>query len=356
MMRRRRRRPGRRKMKVWKKVILVLSVLIFVLAGSLFTAFLVLRYQGEKSLKAVPADGKSTKEAKETEYIRYNGKKYRYREDVINILCIGVDKEIPMEEKRDTGSLGLADAILLVSVDTKQHTMKIIAVPRDSMVPVKVMDQAGKYVRTDNKQLAYQYAYGTTAEQSSSLTAEAVSKLLYKIPIQRYCSINFQALPQMNDAVGGVDVTVLEDMTWYDPVFVYGDTVHLSGSLALDYVRQRDENVEGSNLLRIERQKQYITAFMDKARTVLPGNLTLPGTLYNQLQPDMCTDIKVEDITYLVTEILKTNLTGEDMFMVPGDVVMGEQYEEYYVQEDNLKNLVISTFYEEVTDSGGGSE
>lgn len=354
-MRRRRKRSGKRKIKVWKKVVLILTVLIFVLAGSLFTAFLVLHWQGEKSLKTVPADSKSAKEAKETEYIRYNGKKYHYRKDIINILCIGVDKDIPMEEKRDTGSLGLADAILLVSLDTKQNTMKIIAVPRDSMVPVKVMDPAGKYVRTDTKQLAYQYAYGTTAAQSSSLTVEAVSKLLYKIPIQRYCSINFQALPKMNDAVGGVDVNVLEDMTWYDPVFVYGNTVHLSGNLALDYVRQRDENVEGSNLLRIERQKQYITAFMDRARTVLAGDLTLPVTLYNQLQPDMCTDIKVEDITYLASEVLKTSLTGDDMVMVPGDVVMGEQYEEYHVQEDNLKNLVISTFYEEVTGSEGGS-
>lgn len=355
-MRGRRKRPERKKLKVWKQIVLVLSVFIFVLAGSLFTAFLVLHHQGEKNLKTVPAGGKSTKETKEAKVIRYNGKKYRYREDIINILCIGVDKEIPMEEKRDTGSLGLADAILLVSVDTKQHTMKIIAVPRDSIVPVKVMDPTGKYVRTDNKQLAYQYAYGTTAEQSSSLTVEAVSKLLYQIPIQRYCSINFQALPQVNDAVGGVDVTVLEDMTWYDPVFIYGDAIHLFGNQALDYVRQRDENVEGSNLLRIERQKQYITAFMDRARTVLPGNLTLPVTLYNQLKEEMCTDIKVEDITYLVTEILKTNLTGEDMFMIPGDVVMGEQYEEYYVQEDNLKSLVISTFYEEVTDSRGGSK
>jgi len=104
-MRRRRKRSGKRKIKVWKKVVLILTVLIFVLAGSLFTAFLVLHWQGEKSLKTVPADSKSAKEAKETEYIRYNGKKYHYREDIINILCIGVDKDIPMEEKRDTGSL-----------------------------------------------------------------------------------------------------------------------------------------------------------------------------------------------------------------------------------------------------------
>lgn len=350
------RRRRKRKMKTWKKVVLVILALTFILAGSLFVFFLVLQSKGEKNLKTIPADNKNVEAAEEGTYIRYNGKKYRYKEDIINILCIGVDKDIPMEEKRETGSLGLADAILLVSLDTKEHTMKIIAVPRDSIVPVKVMDTAGKYVRTDNKQLAYQYAYGTTAEQSSSLTLEAVSKLFYKIPIQRYCSINFQALPQMNDAIGGVDVTVLEDMTWYDPRFVYGSTLHLEGNLALDYVRQRDENVAGSNLTRIDRQKQYIIEFMNTAKNVMPGNLTLPVTLYNQLQQDMCTDIKAEDITYLVTEILKVQMNEGDMFMIPGDVVMGEQYEEYHVQEENLKNLVISTFYEEETGSEGDSK
>lgn len=350
------RRRRKRKMKTWKKVVLVILALIFILAGSMFVFFLVLQSKGEKNLKTIPADSKNVEAAEEGTYIRYNGKKYRYKEDIINILCIGVDKDIPMEEKRETGSLGLADAILLVSIDTKEHTMKMIAVPRDSMVPVKVMDTAGRYVRTDHKQLAYQYAYGTTAEQSSSLTVEAVSKLFYKIPIQRYCSINFQALPQMNDAIGGVNVTVLEDMTWYDPRFVYGNTIHLEGNLALDYVRQRDENVTGSNLTRIDRQKQYIMEFLSTAKNVLPGNLTLPVTLYNQLQPDMCTDIEAEDITYLVTEILKTQMQEGDMFMIPGDVVMGEQYEEYHVQEDSLKSMVISTFYEEETGSEGEKE
>lgn len=334
-------------MKTWKKAVFISAAVLLAVLGCLTVTFFILRHQGEKRLKSIPADSKKAEAVKESNVIRYNGKKYRYKEDIINILCIGVDKEIPMEQKRETGSLGLADAILLVSLNTKDHTMKIIAVPRDSIVPVKVMDASGNYVRTADEQLAYQYAYGTTAEISSSLTAEAVSKLFYKIPIQRYCSINFQALPEMNDAIGGVDVTVLEDMTWYDPQFVYGNTIHLQGSLALDYVRQRDENVTGSNLTRMDRQKQYMMAFLNTARTVIPGNLTLPVTLYNQLQPNMCTDIKADDITYLVTEVLKTDISEEDIFMIPGDVVMGEQYEEYHVQEDSLKELVVQTFYEE---------
>ena len=40
------------------------------------------------------------------------------------------------------------------------------------------------------------------------------------------------------------------------------------------------------------------------------------------------------------------------MLQIPGESRMGEVYEEYHVNKEELKNLVINTFYEEVKDSG----
>ena len=57
---------------------------------------------------------------------------------MINILCLGIDKDIPIEEKRETGSEGLADVVILASIDTKEDTLKFLAVPRETMVPVKL--------------------------------------------------------------------------------------------------------------------------------------------------------------------------------------------------------------------------
>lgn len=344
-----------RKKPRWKKVAAILLVSIVVIICGVAISFFVLRASGEKSLKTKVSEpekesGTESASKKDGHYILYNGKEYRYREDVINILCMGIDKDIPMEQKRETGSMGLVDAILLVSLDTKAHTMKLIAIPRDTMADIRIMDKAGNPVGVERKQLTYQYAYGYTARQSCELTVEAVSKILYQVPIQRYCSLNFQAIPTMNDAIGGVDVTVLEDMTWYDWRYSQGNVVHLEGYMALDYVRQRDEYVTGSNIGRIERQKQYMSAFLEKAKTVIQGDLTIPITLFQQLQGNMSTDVQVDDITYLVPEVLQMSLAPEDMSMLPGDVVVGEQYEEYHLQEEAVKEMVIQTFYEEVTD------
>ena len=152
---------------------------------------------------------------------------------------------------------------------------------------------------------------------------EAVSNLLYKVPIQRYCSINIQAVPLLNDAIGGVDVAVLETMQGAYGTYNQGDILHLDGNMALEYIRIRDHNVFGSAMLRLERQKQYLMNYFETAKQAIGGNLTIPVTIYQQLIDNkyMYTDIALADVTYLVPELLNISLTVEDMSMVPGEVV-----------------------------------
>lgn len=352
-------RIQKKKRKVWKYILLAEGILCLILAGAV-GGFFYLRAQGEKNLKTSvpvpPADAQEiSTEEESTEstsedglYITYQGKRYRYNADVINILCMGIDKDLPIEEKRDTGSEGLSDAIMLASINTEENTVKFLAVPRDTVVPVKVLNTAGELVGTENKQITLQYAYGRTAKESCELMKQAVSNLLYQVPIQRYCSINFQAVPVLNDAIGGVKLTSIETVQWWNGSFYEGQEMHLLGEAALDYVRQRDETIPGSSMGRIERQKQYITCYIDQAKEAVKKDLTLPVKLFQSLTEDMCTDLEVEDVTYLASELLQVSVSADDMSMVPGDVVPAGEHEEYHVQTDALKELVVQSFYEEV--------
>lgn len=329
-------------MKLWKKILfgILLGMLIVIVGGGI--AFSAFRAKGEKNLK-----GKTEDEG--SEYcVSYNGKEYKYKEDVINILCLGIDKGIEMEEARENGSYGLADAILLVSIDTKNHTLKIIAIPRDTMTDVRMADETGQVVEKQKMQLTYQYSYGKSTEQSGELMGNAVSELLYMVPVQRYCAINFQAFPIINDAIGGVDVEVLENMTWWRKEFVQGQMLHLDGDLAFDYVHQRNQTKFGSNLKRVERQKQYIAAFLEKSKEVVKKDVTLPIMVFKQIQKHMSTNLTVEDITYLVPQLLNMEIRLDEIQMIPGEIVMGSKYEEYYPDEEGIKELVINNFYEEV--------
>ena len=93
---------------------------------------------------------------------------------------------------------------------------------------------------------------------------DAVSKLFYGIPINGYVAFNMETISQLNDAVGGVTVTVPEGENISDKL-KSGETVTLNGDDAVSFVRYRDTSVEGSNNLRIARQKQYLINFFSRA-------------------------------------------------------------------------------------------
>ena len=341
-----------RTFKRWKKVMLGLIAIIVVGIAGLTGGFFYLRAQGEKNLKTDVAAAGDSAEAQEGLYITYNNKKYQYNEDVINFLCLGIAKDVPIEEKTaitglETGGEGFADAVILVSLNVSSGKIKIFAIPRDTIVPVKVVDSAGYFVRTENIQLTAQHAYGQSATEGAELMVVAVSNLFYKVPIQRYCSINLAAIPILNDAIGGVDVQVLEDVSGPTGTYHAGDTIHLEGEMARDYVQQRDTNIYGSSLNRLEREKQYMTNYFATAKEAVKNDMTLPLTLYQNLQPNMCTNITVEDIAYLVPELLKIPLNAEDMMTIPGEATWGE-YMEYNVNTDQLKEIVINNFYKEI--------
>ena len=71
-----------------------------------------------------------------------------------------------------------------------------------------------------------------------SNTVRAVSDLLSGIGIDYYISMNMDGVGVLNDSIGGVDVEVLDDFEDV-PEFKKGETVHLTGDLALTYVRGR---------------------------------------------------------------------------------------------------------------------
>ncbi len=303
-------------------------------------------------------------QTKEERTILYSGKEYRYDESRTNILFMGIDKDLPMDARRGTGSLGMADAILLVSLDSAENSMDIIAIPRETVTPVTVTDEDGNEAGEKDLVLTYQYAFGRTPEQSGELMVEAVSRLLYGIPIEKYCAVNFEAVPVLNDEAGGVDVEVLENMTGLHPSFVQGRTVHLDGNMAFDYVHYRDTNVHGSTLSRMDRQKQYILAYLQKLKSFADESVESLFNLYERLGANMDTNITTEDMVSFTDRFSQIAAEQMEVVRIPGDGMTGKAYmEEYGVDYDvkydvyiadqkKLKELVIGIFYEEAKETG----
>ena len=153
--------------------------------------------------------------------VRYQGKIYRYNQDILTFLFLGIDDKGEVEVKKEGIDGGQSDAIFLLVLDPHTSQVSVIGINRDTMADVDVYSSTGHYLWTEKAQLTLQHGYGDGATVSCERSRDAVSRLFYGLPIHGYCSINMGAIPSINDAVGGVEVEVLEDV-WK---FREGETV-----------------------------------------------------------------------------------------------------------------------------------
>lgn len=278
--------------------------------------------------------------------VRYGGVHYRYNEDILTFLFMGIDKleEIkPVENGMDGGQ---SDVIFLLVMNPHSKEISMISIPRDTMTDIDGYDENGYFVATIKAQLALQHGYGDGAELSCERTKRAVARLFYELPIHGYCAVNMGAVPLLNDAVGGVEVAAPEDVIYTD--IKEGDRVLLEGEDAYNYLHNRDTTVPWSASGRLERQKQYLTAYAAAAMEAMKRDITLPVTLYNTLSKYMVTDISLDEVSYLAVQAMGYHFDENSMYSLEGENVRGEQYEEFHVDEAALYELILRIFYEEV--------
>lgn len=336
----------------WIGLILLLLILLLVIA------FLIMEVIGQNAMtgkkdESVEVTAPEIEEVvveDEGEFITYKGVKYRYNENITSVLCMGVDKEKTESEDAQIGNSGQADMLMLAILDTENGTVNLWNISRDSMTEVDIYNVDGEYVRTETMQACLAFAYGDGREKSCENTVRAVSRLLYGMPIQSYAVIDMDAIQPLNDAVGGVEVTIHEGDILPDR-FKPGTTVLLQGDDVRAYVRSRrterpDEAIDSNNN-RMARQRQYMMNFIQKALQMTKKDITTPAKLFRiALQDDnMITNLNVSKVAYLTTIFSKVNFTEESFKTIPGEVVAGEKYAEYHVDDEALYQMILDTFY-----------
>lgn len=281
--------------------------------------------------------------------IQYDGKQYQYNTAIKAYLIMGIDKDGPVEAAEDSISGGQSDAMFLLVQDTRKEQISIIAIHRNTMTEIDVYDADGSYVGRETRQICLQHGYGDGMRTSCNRSVEAVSRLFYGIPISGYLALNMDAIPIMNDSVGGVEVTVLNDVenSSKGVTLHEGETLTLDGNQAYAYIRTRDINEFDSATMRLERQKQYILAFLKKAKAQAQQDQSSILRTYEAMEEYMISSV---DFVSLAETATNYEFQDADLYTVPGEVFSGERYEEFYVDEDGLYEMIIEIFYEPVTE------
>jgi len=283
--------------------------------------------------------------------VRYQGIHYRYNSEILTFLFLGIDKMEEVKDAKNGIDGGQSDAIFLLILNPKTKEASVIGVNRDTMTDIDVYSKDGNFIGTTTGQLTLQHGYGDGREQSCERSMKAVSSLFYNLPIHGYCAINMGAIPLINDAVGGVEITALENVKNEGRLlFKEGENVHLKGMNAYYYLKVRDTESFESAGRRLERQKQYLTAYAAAAMEAIKKDITLPVTLYSTLSKYMVTDITIDEVSYLATQAAGYSFKTENMYSLEGETLMGEKFEEFYADDKALYELILKVFYEQVED------
>ena len=336
------RRLGRKKYHQLKKVVRRVAVLLLLIVC---IAAVVIWDSGRRHRDAV-AEDTSNQSQDDGERIYYDNQWYRLRDDLETVLIMGEDKFEAGADEADYVNTRQTDFLLLLILDKTNQSCKILQLNRDTMTDIQSYGVAGKSTGTFTGQLALAHTYGTGGKDSCRNTVKAVSNLLYNVSVDHYLSLTMDAVPIINDAVGGVTVTVLDDMTSVDPALVKGAEVTLQGKQALTYVRTRKGLDDSTNLHRMERQRQYLGELYKGLISKLSGDDAFAADLILSINDDLtsdCTAVQLQDLGEFLGGCQTSAIDTID-----GESVKGEEFMEFYPDESQLRQYVIDHFYEPV--------
>lgn len=328
-----------------KKLVLTVFILLICAAIAAAGAFEYMKQQGKK---AVTAGVKQN--AQYTEIVEYNGKKYKYNENMFAIAFLGIDRE-EFVTAGDSDFVGASDAMMVVAVDTDTGKAKVIALPREIMAEMNTYYDGTDEIRQQEvHQLYLAYSYGGGGELSCQNAVETISRVLYNVSIPYYYALDLDGIAALNDAIGGVVIKSRRDFSQYD--IKSGEVVTLKGEMAQTYVRSRDTEEVSGSLERLDRQVQYVETFAMQVAPAVMKDFTTLSRLYEVGSQYSQTNLSLNDATYLASLLLSKGTVSFDTVTISGRM---ESYEDetlentvhaaFYPDEESLMQTVLDVFY-----------
>ena len=325
-----------------KKIVLLL-VSAALLAGLILGAQMLAKKDAD-----VPVENAGTAQhaVVKPKTLTYRGQEYPMKPNLQTVLFIGTDALDPYDEELMKYQMNYcwnqADFLLLMVLDTDTNQVQMIQLNRDTMTEIPRWDTMGKYVDTKVMQLCLSFNYGNGGASSCKNTVKASSMLLFDAPIDHYIQIPTSAIGVLNDLVGGVPVTIQEDLTAADPAFTEGSTIHLTGAQAERFVRARMGLENDTNLARMARQRQYMDSFQVQARKAINTDSNFVMKLLEKLSEYLQSDMTAQQLSELVTRLDQGEIAP--IRAAEGELKLGEEYYEFYVDKASLWELVRAAY------------
>ena len=227
----------------------------------------------------------------------------RKSQDYYTVLILG----------RDTGGGGNTDTMLLASYDVTNQKATVMSIPRDTMVNVS----------WDIKRINSVYNYYGGGDRGIQYLYKEIAQLVGFEPDYQVV-VEWDAVGQIGDAMGGVWFDVPRNMNYDDP---YQDLhIHqekgyrlLTGDDAMQVLRYRHDNdmrygYPDGDLGRIKTQQAFLTAMVDQLLQI--KNVTKINQFIQVFQNNVETDLSFQNILWFAQQAILGGLSMENVEFV----------------------------------------
>lgn len=282
--------------------------------------------------------------------IFYIGDKvYGYDHRIETFLFIGTDASGNEKGSGKDYHGSLADVLILMVIDHTDDTYGFLQIDRNTITDVPMIDQKGEAMGDSKEQICTAHWYGSSPEEGAENTVAAVKTVVGEIEdIDGYYVLNMDQIGRLNSSVGGVEVTIEEDMTEVDPDFKKGKTILLSDEQAERYIRARMTLEDDTNASRMRRQRAYMEAYSSKAMKKLKENPSFIDDLWDSLKEVAVTDMKGKDVSK-IAEALRAD-ESKGILSYEGETKLGrlledgQEHEEFYPSEESMVDVLTELF------------
>ena len=302
-----RRRKKKKKTPLWLPFAVVMAV-IAVVSGVVVYGVSMLN-KVEDSLRPDDSTPTIQEEVKTAE---------EYKGDVVNILVCGIDYEEGRNYSDASSNDGMTDMILYCQFDIKNGALHMLQIPRNSLVATqnrKITLSNGKTYAASNYQI-------NSVALSNGGSIAALADVIYdqyRLPVDYYVSVDMQALVEMVDNFGGIEVYIPHDMSFAGSVLKQGYR-NLDGASAEFFVRCRHgQGYANSDIDRLNMQRYFYAGLFKRVRSMGVTDVIaqLPLVFNNYIHTDM-------DLTTIAKMLVSfTRIDSGNIMLAQTPVFMG---------------------------------
>ena len=285
-------------MKRWKKVLIVLTVILFIIVAGGFGAYKYINRIKTVQLKGTNEELGISSETEEKSK----------KENITNILLLGIDNQE-----------NASDAMMVFSLDKDTNTAKITSIMRD--LSVDLGPNAEKH------KINYAYNVGGVEESVKVVNRE------FDLDINKYVKVSFDGLVDVIDYIGGININITESERKIIGASKSGN-VTLNGKQALAYSRIRKID---NDYQRTSRQRKVLMAIFNKAKSISVSS-------YPKALADLSSNVETNLSTFELLDLAKAvmSLSSDDLegFRIPIDGTSHDSMDKgiYYLEWDRATN------------------